>query len=160
MPDRTGVRGWGTLGALVAIAALLSVVVFAAWRATQGPAVQPTGSTPPPNAVTPAGPVSYIVGTATAGPYCPVERIPPASECAPRPVVGAVIVATYPGQGEVARATTAPDGSYRIELHGYGTYTVIALPVPSVMNAPAPVTVSLEPMSTKRVDFQYDTGIR
>jgi hypothetical protein len=60
----------------------------------------------------------------------------------------------------VARVTTAADGSYRITIHGYGTYTITALPVQGLMGVPVPVTVTLEPTETRRVDFEYDTGIR
>src|SRR4051812_27054115 len=53
-----------------------------------------------------------IRGKATAGPVCPVERVPPESACAPRPVVGAVLVVRDAAGNEVARATTGTDGRY------------------------------------------------
>jgi hypothetical protein len=70
-----------------------------------------------------------------------------------------VITVSTAEQGEWARASTAADGSYRILLHGYGTVTVTALPVQGLMVTPAPVTVTLDPMETERVDFEYGTGI-
>ena len=159
---------WPT--ALLLVAAIVAVVLVGiGQRAGQTPG--PSGQTASPSGQTaspsdrgsdpiPAGPISYVVGTVTAGPVCPVERNPPDPSCEPRLVAGAVITASFAGQGEVARATTAPDGSYRILIHGYGTYTLTALPVRSLMNAPAPVAVTLDPMETRRVDFEYDTGIR
>jgi hypothetical protein len=37
--------------------------------------------------------------------------------------------------------------------------TVTALPVQGLLNTPNPVVVTLNPMDTKRVDFEYGTGI-
>jgi hypothetical protein len=152
---------WPT--ALLLVAGIVVVILVGiGQRAGQTPG--PAGSASSPSNQgsdpTPAGPISYVVGSVTAGPVCPVERNPPDPSCRPRPVAGAVITASFAGQGEVARATTAPDGSYRITIRGYGTYTLTALPVQRFMHAPAPVTVTLDPMETRRVDFEYDTGIR
>lgn len=108
----------------------------------------------------PSGPQSFLVGTVTAGPVCPVESSPAPAACAPRPVEGALITVSTPDQGEWARATTGPDGHYAITLHGYGTVTVTALAVRGLAHARAPVTVTFEPYQTRRVDLQYDTGIR
>jgi hypothetical protein len=119
-----------------------------------------SGSPPASSVVTPAGPVVVVTGTVTAGPVCPVERSPEPSECAPRPVAGAVIVATFPGQGEAGRATSAADGSYRIVIFGFGTIVLTPQPVQGLMGVARPVTVTLAPMSTATVDFEYDTGIR
>ena len=108
----------------------------------------------------PSGPQSFLVGTLTAGPVCPVESSPAPAACAPRPVSGAVITVSTPDQGEWGRATSGPDGSYAITLHGYGTVTVTALPVRGLLRAPAPVTVTIDSYQTRRVNLQYDTGIR
>ena len=105
-----------------------------------------------------SGPISYVVGTATAG-RCPVERAA-AFLGAPRPVAGAVVIASFAGRGEIAWATTAAGRKLPHHHHGYGTYTLTALPVAGLMNAPAPVTVTLDAFETGPVDFQYDTGIR
>jgi hypothetical protein len=150
--------------ALVLVGAIVVVLlVGTAQRFGQTP--NPSGQTASPSAQTPepsfAGDVAFIIGTVTAGPVCPVEQSPLPSACAPRPVAGAVITAGNADQSEVARATTAADGSYRIAIHGFGPYTVTALPVAGLMRAPAPVMVTLDPPAdTKRVDFEYDTGIR
>jgi hypothetical protein len=74
-------------------------------------------------------------------------------------VAGAVITVSTAEQGEWSRASTGPDGSYLILLHGYGTVTVTALPVQGLLHTPEPVVVTLNPMDTKRVDFEYGTGI-
>lgn len=109
----------------------------------------------------PDGPAGATVfGTVTAGPVCPVERIPPASSCAPRPVAGATIRVTVPADGETVRTTTGADGRYRDALRGSGTITITALPVHGLMGTPAPVTVTVDHGGGKRVDLHYDTGIR
>ena len=115
----------------------------------------------PSPAISPAGGPPGVTGTVTAGPVCPVETVPPKPECAPRPVAGAVIVATDAGGQEVGRATTAADGSYQMIVGETGTVTISALPVGGLMRAPAPVSVTLaSPSVTERVDLEYDTGIR
>jgi len=138
-------RGWATLLALVAV--FLVVVIIGTLEQQARPHI-------------PSGLPSFLVGTVTAAPVCPVESTPPLAACAPRPVKGAVITVSTPDQGEWARATTGPDGTYAITVQGYGTVTVTALPVRGLLGAPAPVTVTLDVRQTMRVDLQYDTGIR
>jgi hypothetical protein len=146
------------VGAIVVVLLVGTAQRFGQTPSPSGQTPSPSGQTPEPS---PAGNIAFIIGTVTAGPVCPVERSPLPSSCVPRPVAGAVIAASFAGQGEVARATTAADGSYRITIHGWGPYTVTALPVAGLMRAPAPVMVTLDPPTdTKRVDFEYDTGIR
>jgi hypothetical protein len=108
----------------------------------------------------PTGPERFHVGTVTAGPVCPVESSPPSAAWAPRPDGGAVITVSTPAQGEWGRATSGPDGSYAITLHGYRTVTLTALPVRGLLRTPAPVTVTIDAYQTRRVDLQYDTGVR
>jgi hypothetical protein len=86
---------------------------------------------------------------------------PPDPACADRPVAGAVIVVRDAGGTEVARATTAADGTYAIAL-APGSYRVEALPVEGLMGLPEAQSVTVpggveEPI---QVDLAYDTGIR
>jgi len=121
----------------------------------------PAGTTGPSPIVSPAGPPPSVTGVVTAGPVCPVERIPPDPSCAPRPVVGAVIEAVDAGGREVARATTAADGSYLLIVGETGTFTITAQPMPGFMRTPTPMKVTLAfPGTTERVDLEFDTGIR
>ena len=101
-----------------------------------------------------------VRGTVSAGPTCPVERDPPDPNCAERPVAGAVLVFTDAAGTEVGRVTSAPDGTFRIEL-APGTYRVTAQPVGGLMGTPEPMdaeVVAGQPMTELQVS--YDTGIR
>jgi len=101
-----------------------------------------------------------VHGTVTAGPTCPVERDPPDPDCAARPVGGAVLVFTDADGTEVARGTSAADGTFTVEL-APGSYRVTAQPVEGLMGTPAPMDVEVEaggPMTELQVS--YDTGIR
>jgi hypothetical protein len=102
-----------------------------------------------------------VVGTITAGPVCPVEQSPPDPQCAPRPVEGAVIVATDAIGDEVGRATSDADGSYLLPVGETGNVVITALPVAGLMGTPSPVSLTLTaPSEVHRLDFEYDTGIR
>jgi uncharacterized surface anchored protein len=98
-------------------------------------------------------------GTATAGPVCPVERVPPESACAPRPVAGAVVEIRDASGKEVAQAVTASDGSFRIDLPP-GVYTVEAQAAAGLMGTAGPQTVTVTRGEVTVVQLAYDTGIR
>jgi hypothetical protein len=134
------------------------------------PTVRPTPSRQPVPTATSAAPPSnsvpttggfWIIGTATAGPVCPVERYPPDPACAPRPVAGATITVHGAGGQVIATITTGTDGSYRVAVPAGGVQ-VVAAPVAGLMRAPAPVDVVVPAGSSAwvRVDLSYDTGIR
>ena len=144
--------------------------------ARPAPTVRPTPTGQPVPSVTP-GPTGdgsnvppvpipstggpWLVGVATAGPVCPVERIPPDPACAPRPVFGATIAVLDSGGREVARAITGADGTYRVAVPA-GSVRVEAAPVAGLMRTPAPIdaVVPAGPGAWLRVDLAYDTGIR
>lgn len=127
---------------------------------TATPAPTATSAALPSNSVpTTGGP--WIIGTATAGPVCPVERNPPDPACAPRPVAGATVEVHGAGGMVIATATTGADGSYRVAVPA-GSVQVVAAPVAGLMRAPAPIDVVVPAGSSAwvRVDLSYDTGIR
>ena len=101
-----------------------------------------------------------VRGTVSAGPVCPVERNPPDPGCAPRPVAGAVLVVTDAKGTEVARAASAGDGTFSIEL-APGAYRLTAQTFEGLMGTPEPMDFEVEaggPMTELQVS--YDTGIR
>jgi hypothetical protein len=142
-------------------AARLLILVACALVAACGPASVASTPPSPSPVVSPAGGPPSVTGTISAGPACPVEQSPPDPRCAPRPVAGAVIVATNASGQEVGRATSAADGSYRLIVSETGTVLLTALPVAGLAQPPAPVSVTLtQPSEIEHVDLQYDTGIR
>jgi hypothetical protein len=100
-----------------------------------------------------------VRGTVTAGPTCPVEREPPDPACAERPVAGAVLVFSGAGGLEVARATSAADGTFTVDL-APGAYHVSAEPVEGLMGTPGPMDVEVEAGPKTELQVSYDTGIR
>ena len=141
---------------------LAAVVLIAACQTGQSlpPTTTPVAVSPAP-VITPAGPPPVVVGTVTAGPVCPVERSPAPPNCAPRPVAGAVVIASDANGRELARTTSAADGTYRLTVGQTGTVVITALPVTGLTRAPAPATVTLDgPGAVVQVNLEYDTGIR
>ena len=102
-----------------------------------------------------------VTGFVTAAPTCPVERNPPDPACAPRPVSGAVLVVRRADGSVIARATTARDGSYRLDL-APGLYLLVPQPVTGLIGTPQPVGFRVPDGASDpvRIDIQYDTGIR
>jgi hypothetical protein len=101
-----------------------------------------------------------VRGTVSAGPTCPVERDPPDPACAPRLVAGAVLVVADAAGTEVARATSAEDGTFWIEL-GPGAYRLTAQPFEGLMGTPEPMDFEVEAGGpTTELQVSYDTGIR
>ncbi|CAB4859008.1 unannotated protein [freshwater metagenome] len=108
------------------------------------------------NSSTPASPLGVVVGTALAGPTCPVER-PGDPLCAPRPVTGTVELR----QQDRVVATAAIDtaGSFSATVPA-GRYTV-AVDVGSNLFPTCPaVEVTVVAGATATVEVQCDTGIR
>ena len=100
-----------------------------------------------------------IRGTATAGPVCPVEKNPPDPACAPRPVAGAAIVIRDASGKEIARVTTANDGTFFADVPA-GGYVIEPQSVQGLLGRPGPTSIVVRDGATSRVDLGYDTGIR
>ncbi len=141
---------------------LATVVLIAACQTGQSLPPTPTpGAVSPTPVITPAGPPPVVVGMVTAGPVCPVERSPAPPNCAPRPVAGAVVIASDANGRELARTASAADGTYRLTVGQTGTVVITALPAAGLARAPLPATVTLDgPGAVVQVNLEYDTGIR
>ena len=87
------------------------------------------------------GGTTGIVGTAVAGPVCPVER-PGDPACAPRPVAGATILIRDATGADVATIVTDAAGRFQVALPP-GVYTVAGQPVEGLMGNPAPLDVEV-----------------
>ena len=97
--------------------------------------------------------------SATAGPVCPVETVPPDPACAPRPVVGAVIKVRDVGGKEVASVTLDADGGAFVGVPA-GPYTVEPQPVEGLLGIASPMSVTVQGGLATPVALVYDTGIR
>ncbi|HUP17185.1 MAG TPA: carboxypeptidase-like regulatory domain-containing protein [Acidimicrobiia bacterium] len=106
------------------------------------------------------GPEAGIVisGMALAGPVCPVETNPPDPACAPRPVVGAMVLAVSES-GDRVEVTTGPDGRFSFDVAA-GRYQIVAQPFEGLMGTPEPVEVEAASGSIDVGVLMYDTGIR
>jgi len=105
------------------------------------------------------GPTGTLTLTLTAGPVCPVERIPPDPNCAARPVADAeVIVLTADGR-EVGRPKSDAAGRIRLTLP-QGRY--IIRPVSAAGGLPSAPEEVIVDVGSVPVDVAlgYDTGIR
>lgn len=103
---------------------------------------------------------SGIRGVVIAGPTCPVVSDPPDPDCADRPVAGAVLLILNDAGEEVARITSAEDGSFAVPL-APGLYRVVPQPVEGLMGIAEELEVVVavgEPAGD--LTIAYDTGIR
>lgn len=134
--------------ALIAAFALLAIAAACTPGASSGPSQTPTS---------PAAGV-VIDGRVHAGPTCPVQKVPPDPACADRPVAGAVLVVKTAAGVEVARATSAADGSFRLTLPA-GDYVLVPQPVQGYLGTASPIPFRAQGDGAA-LDVSYDTGIR
>jgi hypothetical protein len=94
-----------------------------------------------------------------AGPVCPVEQIPPAPDCAPRPVVGADVGIFDPHGNQVATGTSDAEGKVVFDVPA-GAYYIAASPFEGLMLDPDPQAFSALGGDQVGLVLSYDTGIR
>lgn len=104
---------------------------------------------------------SGVSGTVSFGPVCPVERIPPDPQCAPRP--GAAEIQLVPSNsGAALKGAAGADGRFSIPAEP-GTYVVKAVastPSPGRGCSAEPAQVTVAAGSFASVSVTCDTGIR
>ena len=103
-----------------------------------------------------------LEGTITIGPICPVETIPPSSDCLPTAETYKaypVGIWTLDGSRRIALIVPALDGSFSMELDP-GQYLVRLDKTSGVggSNLPRQIIISMQEKTTISIDI--DTGIR
>jgi hypothetical protein len=112
-----------------------------------------------------AGPARSLVAgtgiaiTASAGPTCPVERVPPDPACAPRPVADVTILVVDDQGKTVATVATGADGTVLVAVPA-GDYVLQPQPVDGMMGGAQPVNVTVVDGAATPAAVLYDTGIR
>lgn len=95
------------------------------------------------------------MGTVSAGPTCPVERIN--SPCPPRPVAAEIDAVDAAGQ-RAGSTRSGADGTYRLAL-GPGTYVLTVATGSAFPRCPS-TTVVVPAAGVATVNISCDTGIR
>ena len=112
-----------------------------------------------------AGPARSLVAgtgiaiTATAGPTCPVERVPPDPACDPRPVPDATILVVDKQGKTVATVATGAEGTVLVAVPA-GDYVLQPQPVNGMMGGAQAVNVTVVDGAATPAVISYDTGIR
>ncbi|MGZ3587549.1 MAG: hypothetical protein ACXVAE_00605 [Candidatus Limnocylindrales bacterium] len=158
-------RGW-LRASSAAIAAAMTIAACSAAGASPSGLPFPSEIVPSPSVIAfasappPVAPHAGIAGRVLAGPTCPVERIPPDPACAPRGLIGAIIVITDAHGVEVARVTSTADATYAANLPP-GDYILKPQPFSGLMGtARAQAVEVVDGLPGPTVDLTYDTGIR
>jgi hypothetical protein len=110
---------------------------------------------------TPAGADSAVKGTVLFGPVCPVERVPPDPQCAPRPGM-ADIQLVGPNGTVAAQGRAGSDGQFSVAV-APGSYAVRATapaPGPGTGCQVEPAQVAVVAHAVALVAVRCDTGIR
>ena len=97
---------------------------------------------------------SGIIGTVTAAPICPVERID--TPCPPQPVSAPINLQNVEGR-TIATTKSTVDGRYELSAPA-GRYTIIVKTDVFPRCPATPATVTLHQLTT--VDVSCDSGIR
>jgi cytoskeletal protein RodZ len=112
---------------------------------------------PPAPTPSPQG-TGTLIGSVTLSPTCPVERISPDPQCAPKPYVTTVKVLRSGSTTVLATATTQADGSFTFTL-APGSYVIQATGA-AVAPTCSPITTQITKGASTTVSISCDTGIR
>ncbi len=123
--------------------------------------IQPPSQSPPPAPVPTPSPrpvgASGIRGTATIGPTCPVQRIPPDPTCADKPYAALLNFSTQSGT-LVKQVQAKGDGSFEAALPA-GVY-VITQAEGKIYPRLSPQTVTVKQDQYTSIHLSFDSGIR
>jgi hypothetical protein len=103
-----------------------------------------------------------LEGTISIGPICPVETIPPSSDCLPTAETYKaypVSIWTSDGSRRVALITPSLDGSFSMELDP-GQYLIKLDKTNGIGGSNLPLEVVISTLEKTTVSIDIDTGIR
>lgn len=101
---------------------------------------------------------SVISGSVTLSPVCPVERMPPDPQCAPKPFATEIKVFDDNGGKLVKTIQSLSDGSYTLTLP-YGNYMLQATGGKTLPQC-SPINLRVQAPTVNNVSISCDTGIR
>lgn len=99
-----------------------------------------------------------VIGAVQLGPTCPVERIPPEPQCAPRPYQTAIAILRAGSSSVLKTIESDADGRFKTDL-GPGSYELRPKGGATLPRC-TPQTVEIQPQSFAYVALSCDTGIR
>lgn len=97
-----------------------------------------------------------VSGSVTLSPICPVERIPPDPQCAPKPYQTMIMISSAQSNAQVSSNAA---GAFSIAL-APGTYVFKPMGGGKVPPTCREQTVTVVANQAKTVNFDCDTGIR
>ncbi len=100
-----------------------------------------------------------VAGKVTLSPVCPVERIPPDPNCAPKPYETKITVSSADGSKIIKTTQSNADGTFSFTL-APGNYTIQAPGGEMIYPRCSPIMVSIKTSATVQADISCDTGIR
>ncbi len=105
-----------------------------------------------------ARPVGVLIGTVTTSPTCPVERIPPEPQCAPRPYATDIAINGVGSDGPSVVTQSDERGYFSVILYE-GTYLVRAQSHATLPRC-GEQTVTVIASATTSIAIDCDSGIR
>ena len=173
MPIPKGVINYPIIALVLAIALALGLREITkkpeAVSLTPMPTLTAYGTSTPTTAVTPTetfspSPIvstsgqSGIRGSVILGPTCPVERIPPDPQCAPKPYQTSIDVVHHGENAILATIQSDNLGKFFVALQP-GTYDLQAHGGSYLPRCPVE-TIEIIPQQIKTITISCDTGIR
>ncbi len=107
--------------------------------------------------VLPAKNLATVKGQVTLSPVCPVERIPPDSQCAPKPYTTTIKIFSVAGNNLIKTVKTDSNGKYEVNIP-FGNYNFQASG--GSVYPRCPIKKISVNSNLINIDISCDTGIR
>jgi hypothetical protein len=99
-----------------------------------------------------------VNGKVTLSPICPVERMPPDPQCAPKPYATDIHIFSMFENKLIKSVKSGADGSFTVALP-FGDYNIKAVSG-NIYPRCGEIAISVKTSATIAVDISCDTGIR